>query len=84
MSDKSRQETVVIGMNRYSVETAVDEAAWSRAMAFTEEVMAKIDSKMPSDRRLLMAWLNLVLWVDGQNRRLENLLAEVDPEENSP
>ncbi|SMG40600.1 hypothetical protein [Dethiosulfovibrio salsuginis] len=74
MSEKSRQETVQIGRFSYNVETSIDRETWSRLMAFTDDVISKTDSKMPSDRRLLLAWLNLVYWVDTQNGRLKDML----------
>lgn len=74
MSEKSRQETIEIGRFSYNVETSIDRETWSRLMAFTEDVISKTDPKMPSDRRLLLAWLNLVYWVDTQNGRLKDML----------
>ncbi len=74
MSEKTRQETVQIGRFSYNVETSIDRETWSRLMDFTDDVISKTDPKMPSDRRLLLAWLNLVYWIDTQNGRLKDML----------
>lgn len=74
MSEKSRHETVEIGRFTYSVETSIDRETWSRLMSFTDDVISKTDPKMPSDRRLLLAWLNLVYWIDTQSSRLKDMM----------
>ncbi len=80
MSGEIRQETVIVGRNRYSVETAIDQETWGRIMAFTDDVLSNTDQQTPPDRRLLLAWLNLVYWVDKQNSRLQDILASDDEE----
>lgn len=80
---KTRQEIVMVGTNQYIIETAIDQAAWQRIMDFTEDVMSKIDRKITPDRRLLLAWLNLVYGLDKRCSRLKDMAESEDRELNS-